>query len=295
MTPCMTLEQINRLPSGIELPPSLIKQFMLTLEFARDLKYEKMLKYNAKYNGWIISHVAEGKTELITGGHNYEVLAGEVMIHPPNIAFSEINPNPGIHQYLILEAKLSINIDLLNVFPVYPVIRLENPELFRTTMSELCEWFNQPPNEWRDFYVYSLTTSILMMLIKSWHAMGKPKRPDSLMVPQERLIQIIDYMNTNYNKKISRTDFAEIMHVHPSHLDKKFRNAFKQTPMEMLREIRVKKAADLLQTSDYSLEVIATMCGLVDAAYLSRNFKHTFSVSPGEYRKQRAKIKEDWL
>jgi AraC-like DNA-binding protein len=248
-----------------------------------------------KYNRWIISHVAEGKTKLITGGHNYEVLPGEVIIHPPNIVFSEINPNLGIHQYLIFEAKLSINIDLLNLFPLYPVIRLENAELFRATMHELCKCFNQPQDEWRDFYVYSLTTSIFMMLIKSWHTMGKPKRPETLMVPQEKLIHIIDYMNTNYQKKISRTDLAEVMHVHPSHLDKKFRNAFKQTLMEMLREIRVKKAAELLQTSDYSLESVASMCGLVDATYLSRNFKHYFGVSPGEYRRQRAKMKEDWL
>jgi hypothetical protein len=45
---------------------------------------------------WTISHVVEGIVTLSTGGQTYRVCPGDVMIHPPGIAFDEVSPGGGL-------------------------------------------------------------------------------------------------------------------------------------------------------------------------------------------------------
>ena len=282
----LTLRQVANVPHHVHLPVSINEQLTLKLDIVKEVRYARIDKVAVKYNGWIISHVVEGKVELRTGGETYEVCPGDVMIHPPNIEFSERNPGSGFHQFMIFHAKMAKNIDLLNYFPLHPVIRLINPQAFQQMMHELCLAWNEPANPWRDFRMMGQLFTLLQWLIESWHANGTPAKPKSLMMAQDQFIQLIDYMHAHYDQKLSRTDFAALMHMHPNYLDVKFRNIFKQTPMEMLREIRLQKAAQFLQATDYTLETISDICGIGDAAYLSKMFKHHYGVSPGNYRKQ---------
>lgn len=55
---------------------------------------------------------------------------------------------------------------------------------------------------------------------------------------------------------------------------------------DILREVRIKRATDLLQYSPYTHEQIATELGFNDAVAFSHAFKIWFSVSPREWLKQ---------
>ena len=57
--------------------------------------------------------------------------------------------------------------------------------------------------------------------------------------------------------------------------------------VEFLREIRMKRAAQLIETEEYSMAQIAYMVGLNDSHYFSKCFKQQYGITPTEYKESR--------
>jgi len=53
----------------------------------------------------------------------------------------------------------------------------------------------------------------------------------------------------------------------------------------MLRDLRLKHARHLLETTGQTLEAIAAASGLQDASYLTKVFSQRFGITPGRYRR----------
>ncbi|TDD94603.1 hybrid sensor histidine kinase/response regulator transcription factor [Flavobacterium cellulosilyticum] len=58
------------------------------------------------------------------------------------------------------------------------------------------------------------------------------------------------------------------------------------TPVEFIRDIRIKRAAQLIISSQLLIKEIAFMTGFSDMKYFSKSFKNKYDVTPMEYRKQ---------
>ncbi|TFF37523.1 hybrid sensor histidine kinase/response regulator [Mucilaginibacter psychrotolerans] len=56
------------------------------------------------------------------------------------------------------------------------------------------------------------------------------------------------------------------------------------TPVEYIRQVKLEKAAALLETSDYNVAQIAYMTGFGTPSYFSRTFKSKFGILPSEYQ-----------
>lgn len=61
------------------------------------------------------------------------------------------------------------------------------------------------------------------------------------------------------------------------------------SPVEFIREIRIKKAAQLLETGQYSISEITYMVGMNDARYFSKCFKAVYGVTPSEFKRNMSK------
>jgi AraC-like DNA-binding protein len=55
-------------------------------------------------------------------------------------------------------------------------------------------------------------------------------------------------------------------------------------PVDFIREIRVKRAAQLIRSDVYNFSQIAYMTGFSDPKYFSRCFKKHMGVTPSEYK-----------
>ena len=58
------------------------------------------------------------------------------------------------------------------------------------------------------------------------------------------------------------------------------------SPIEFIQQMRVKRAAQLIEEDQYSMSEIATMVGINDPHYFSRYFKKAYSMTPTEYKKK---------
>ena len=64
----------------------------------------------------------------------------------------------------------------------------------------------------------------------------------------------------------------------------RFTAAIGQTPIRFLREVRLRKAADLLQTTNHSVDNIASLVGFESRSHFSRKFTELFGRSPTGFR-----------
>jgi signal transduction histidine kinase/ligand-binding sensor domain-containing protein/DNA-binding response OmpR family regulator len=64
-------------------------------------------------------------------------------------------------------------------------------------------------------------------------------------------------------------------------------------PVELIRMMRLKKAAMYIETGEFNISEVAYMVGYNDIRYFSSSFKKQFGVSPSKYQEKRATQKTD--
>ena len=80
---------------------------------------------------------------------------------------------------------------------------------------------------------------------------------------------------------------AELVHLHPAYFSTLFHKATGLPPSQYLARHRLRRAREMLLSTNDSIREIATATGYRDPFYLSRAFRRAVGVSPSEYRKTR--------
>lgn len=101
---------------------------------------------------------------------------------------------------------------------------------------------------------------------------------------------IIEYMNMNYEKKLTVSTLAEMAGYSVSRFLHLFSETIGKPPMRYLRDIRLENACELLDTSEYPVSEVASLCGFDDPLYFSRVFADKYGISPSGYRKRTQRL-----
>lgn len=88
------------------------------------------------------------------------------------------------------------------------------------------------------------------------------------------------------NPDINVGDMAEALATSRSGLNRKLKSSLGVTPLDLLREARIKRSCQLLESSELNISEVAYRCGFSDPKYFSRCFKQSMGVSPTEYKRK---------
>jgi signal transduction histidine kinase/DNA-binding response OmpR family regulator/ligand-binding sensor domain-containing protein len=104
--------------------------------------------------------------------------------------------------------------------------------------------------------------------------------------PKEQFIRkAAQFVEANLEKSIfNATDLADKVNLSESQLYRKLKAISGKSTAIFIRTVRLKKARELLETSNLSISEIAYQVGFNDPAWFSRVFKEEFGVSPTEAR-----------
>lgn len=103
------------------------------------------------------------------------------------------------------------------------------------------------------------------------------------------LHRVKEYITANHDKSyISLQHAAEHVNMSPSHLSKIFSQETGQTFIEFLTETRIRKAMELLQSTQCKTYEIACQVGYSDPHYFSNLFKRVTGMTTTEFRKHGA-------
>ena len=98
--------------------------------------------------------------------------------------------------------------------------------------------------------------------------------------------RIINYLNENYEHKISLDQIAHNMYLSPVYISKIFKEETGESPINYLIKIRLERAKDILSSSCCgSIKSIANAVGYDDVYHFSKLFKKYYGISPQNYRK----------
>ena len=96
----------------------------------------------------------------------------------------------------------------------------------------------------------------------------------------------LKYIKENLTEDLSLENVAEKMSLSPVYFHNIFKKSVGMTLRDYVEEQRLKKAINLLTSTNYSLTQIAYECGLSSQSYFSYVFKRRMKTTPRDYVKE---------
>lgn len=99
--------------------------------------------------------------------------------------------------------------------------------------------------------------------------------------------EIVEYMRNHYQEPISLKWAAQYVHMSESHFSRVFKEETGKCFIQYLNELRLKKAVDLLDTTELPSYLISEMVGYDNPNYFGRIFKKSIGISPTLFKKRK--------
>lgn len=116
---------------------------------------------------------------------------------------------------------------------------------------------------------------------------SQPTLPTSSL-DEKFISQVMGFMEKNMdNSDLTIDDFADTLLLSRTVFYRKLKSLVGLTPVDFIREIRIKRAIQLMERGEYNISQIAYMTGFNDPKYFSKCFKKQTGATPTEYAKIR--------
>jgi AraC-like DNA-binding protein len=217
--------------------------------------------------------VQSGSADYIIDKNHYHVEAGDVVcIQPGSTRMASTTGMTCVSiDFLIDENHLSIplphvssGVDFTDFEPLFTSIKYE--------------WLQQ--NEG-----YQLKCQALFGLVLHKLLYGHKNRNENSYI---RIMK--RYVIEHYQENITVTKLAELVKLNPVYCGALFKKSENQTIQEFITQVRINKAANLLQLREHNVSEVAALTGFNDIYYFSNTFKRIMKKSPSEYRNSQPNI-----
>lgn len=91
------------------------------------------------------------------------------------------------------------------------------------------------------------------------------------------------------NEELGSTFIADQMAMSPRQFYRKFNEISEISPTDLIKNCRIEKAANLLLTTDSSIQNIIADVGISSRAYFYKEFTRKYNMTPKDYRESNKK------
>ena len=102
----------------------------------------------------------------------------------------------------------------------------------------------------------------------------------------QELLPVVRHIESHFAESISMADMAELAGLSSTHINRRFKQLLRMTPMQYLRAVRVQATQRLLTTTSKDLVDIALAIGYTDQSHLTKRFREVTGMTPAAYRKR---------
>ncbi len=124
----------------------------------------------------------------------------------------------------------------------------------------------------------------LVMYLKRQSGQSQFSVPLEQISATRRIEDLRHHILRNIGRRLTVADLAAFAHVSDRHLARIFKTELGMTPHAYIESVRVEKARNELESSDATLERIASVCGFGTVDTLVRAFRRRLNATPTEYR-----------
>jgi AraC-like DNA-binding protein len=155
--------------------------------------------------------------------------------------------------------------------------------LFRSFYSELRQTECPPKALLRNYL------SLILLEYESALAQRQQVREPDLVLPR-----VADYINLHYRENLRIEEIAAAYNYNPVYFGRLFQKYYGQSLKNYVIDLRLTCAAELLETTDYTVEEVALQSGFGNKLQFYNKFKERFGDTPKEY-KTRLRLQDNRL
>ncbi|WP_198150019.1 GlxA family transcriptional regulator [Castellaniella caeni] len=102
---------------------------------------------------------------------------------------------------------------------------------------------------------------------------------------QPKLTEIVTLMENNLEEPLTKEELAQFIQVSVRQLERLFQEHLKCTPNAYYLELRLRRARQLLLSSEQSIIDVAAACGFVSVTHFTHRYRDYFGTTPGRERR----------
>jgi beta-xylosidase/AraC-like DNA-binding protein len=134
---------------------------------------------------------------------------------------------------------------------------------------------------------------LLDTLVTNFTAKRSEPRSADAGAADTRMNDMMLYLRQNYYRDITLGELSERYYVSTAHLSKYIKKRCGVNFVDLLCQIRVERAVKDLTFNDTSVMKVAMDNGFANVAAMNKAFRERFGVTPSEYRRKHAAMRED--
>ncbi|GGG70132.1 AraC family transcriptional regulator [Paenibacillus radicis (ex Gao et al. 2016)] len=241
--------------------------------------------------------VTEGKIFIQVNGVTHELRAGQAIFINKGVLHvsKQADQNSEYVSFNFPEKLLAFYSDsqMENkyVFPYTNSLFLSlviRPETdWQSTMLEILWKLKNKFNvkgDWGWEYEVSILTVQLWLTMITNISMDNVESPKHIKQQQERIQLMISYIHQNYANNPSLQEIADAAHLSVSECTRSFKKTLHTTPYDYLIKYRLKKSAELLNSTAHTITEVASKVGFNHVNHYIQSFKKHYNKTPKEYR-----------
>ena len=225
-------------------------------------------------------HLTAGSIQFTAGENTYELHPGHTILVPPGTEHAYTNNAQPAVEYLEIKFTLGQYPFPDGFIPVTDDILAQR--LFQQILKEFSELGGLA-----DDAAAAYLTALLEFLMGEYRYQKQPQQFRHLDASgcSELSQRIIHYLEDHYSEDLSLDALATAIGYNKSYLCVAFKKDTRQTILDCLNMIRIRKAAELIVYSDLSLSQVAEMCGFSSVSHFNRVFLKYAGITPGQCRR----------
>ncbi len=210
---------------------------------------------------------------------------------PLETGWTRLQDGTGSHGVLLacstIQATYQLSHGLFDYVTEPIVEQFAAQDRIRRALGELLDELARPQPGTR-ILARSLMEQCLVLLLRRHCTSGDCRAPWLRALEDPRLGRVVAAMFEHPEAPYSLEQLADLAGMSRSSFAEHFAAEFGRAPMDLLKEIRMRRAARLLVSTDDPVKLLAGRVGYASRSYFSRAFKDFYKMSPAEYRVNQA-------
>lgn len=230
-----------------------------------------------------LHYVHSGCGIFRAGDSTYHISKGEFFLICPNVLVSYESASNETWNYSWVAfngVNAETYLNRIHLNSNNPIFKCSNEDRINNCFEAI---FNSTKYE-KSMDLKSLSTfyDLLSILIEETNVNTTDK--NSTKHKDTYIKQAIEFIDTNYSRKITIEEIAAYIGINRKYLSQLFSDILNVSPQNYLVNFRLQKACDLLTSSSLSIHEISNSIGYNDPFLFSKMFKRYKGMSPKTYR-----------
>lgn len=228
-------------------------------------------------------YMLNGECDFTCGKNTYPVKAHDLIVVNGNDIhfFENAENNPAEYYCIIISPEFFSDVVFKNVIFAS---HIKNDDCISDCFHAIYSEYREK-KEGYDIALKGYASILFAHLIRNYKiASFNDSTYGSYMDNLERINKVISYIEENYPEKITAQILSEMTYLSEGYFYHYFKNTVGTSLNDYINKVRIKKAANMLKSTDASVTEIAASVGYGDINYFSRIFKKIMKVSPSGFR-----------